>query len=517
MNEPLNPQPKGLPEEEEPDLLPQPTVNKVKVSKYITPSGSVVKKINRETIMPQNYMEKKREDILENETSAKKKRKASAEIENKAASPERLSENQASNKTCCCFSWFRSSKFDLFKKIRKRKGADSSIINILEYLYLTYDNDMVNMLWQKPINPAKNPKPGLRDDLSDLLLQISNYWLSFNEHTEDNFAQILMVTTSMDNSFFVRLFCFIMANYFEGEEFQETNKIIQKKLKKLIETSWSHFSNEKFIRGLSQLSLMKIHDKIHTIFKIYSPLVDSNVYNWPYLSKEVENIESNPGGPISGQKDQFFSTICLLNDIVAITRKVDHSKTKSEKMKEIKTYLNMINTGLPSFVSIPTDDSSLQRLIIARINFDETKIFQTKTKTNFSCCFELISPEEYLMKNYYPHKNKREKVIKTTLAKIEEKRNKRHENPLSLLKRLNRISSKDPKQKRVNEILNNSNNSFLEDLEKKKPFPQNRRKSSLEKIPINPTFQSDDNSEPNSSKTKKDSQGFKIPKSKVLV
>lgn len=80
-------------------------------------------------------------------------------------------------------------------------------------------------------------------------------------------------------------------------------------------------------------------------------------------------------------------------------------------------------------------------MIIARIESQETRLFQTKTKTNFSCCFQLISPEEYLMRNFYSYKNNREKFIDQQLEKIQTLDNKLDYTPASLLVQSNLISN----------------------------------------------------------------------------
>jgi hypothetical protein len=72
-------------------------------------------------------------------------------------------------------------------------------------------------------------------------------------------------------------------------------------------------------------------------------------------------------------------------------------------------------------------------MVIAKIETEETRIFPTKTKTNFSCCFQLISPEEYLMRNYYSYKENREKVIQAQLNKIDAALQKQIQTPASLL------------------------------------------------------------------------------------
>jgi|JFJP01.1.fsa_nt_gi hypothetical protein len=46
----------------------------------------------------------------------------------------------------------------------------SSTLNILEYLYLHYSQELVNILWTKQLDPHHN-KLELRDDLSYWLIQ----------------------------------------------------------------------------------------------------------------------------------------------------------------------------------------------------------------------------------------------------------------------------------------------------------------------------------------------------------
>lgn len=56
-------------------------------------------------------------------------------------------------------------------------------------------------------------------------------------------------------------------------------------------------------------------------------------------------------------RDLFLSEMVFLNDIIAIPKSVDHSKSKKEKFDEISQLLNQINKQLPSFVYIPSEGS----------------------------------------------------------------------------------------------------------------------------------------------------------------
>jgi hypothetical protein len=56
-----------------------------------------------------------------------------------------------------------------FPKIIKKKSPDS-LLNILEILYSTYDHELVNMLWHKPVDESRKHNK-LRDDYF--------YWVNF--------------------------------------------------------------------------------------------------------------------------------------------------------------------------------------------------------------------------------------------------------------------------------------------------------------------------------------------------
>ena len=72
-------------------------------------------------------------------------------------------------------------------------------------------------------------------------------------------------------------------------------------------------------------------------------------------------------------------------------------------------------------------------MIIAKIETEETRIFPTRTKTNFSICLQLLSTEEYLMRNFYSYKDNREKVIQMQLMKISDQIHKHSHTPAKLL------------------------------------------------------------------------------------
>lgn len=100
------------------------------------------------------------------------------------------------------------------KSIKNQKTLKSSTLNILEYLYLTYDQELVNLLWHKRIDKDLN-KQQLRDDFSHWVLQLVNYWVSFNESSDDTVSEIIHTMSSANFFFSHRLILFLLTNYFD--------------------------------------------------------------------------------------------------------------------------------------------------------------------------------------------------------------------------------------------------------------------------------------------------------------
>lgn len=96
------------------------------------------KRIDRETILPHENAEKKLELILD-----------------------RKQKTGFWGKICPCFS---NPKTIIFQKVLKRKTLDTAL-NILECLYSSYNQEMINKLWYKNVE-KKSPKIELRDDLT---------------------------------------------------------------------------------------------------------------------------------------------------------------------------------------------------------------------------------------------------------------------------------------------------------------------------------------------------------------
>lgn len=57
-------------------------------------------------------------------------------------------------------------------------------------------------------------------------------------------------------------------------------------------------------------------------------------------------------------------------------------------------------------------------MCIMFIEVEETRIFQTKTKTNFTVCLQLVKPEEFLMRSSGTLVDKFEKRVKLKCQKI---------------------------------------------------------------------------------------------------
>ena len=72
-------------------------------------------------------------------------------------------------------------------------------------------------------------------------------------------------------------------------------------------------------------------------------------------------------------------------------------------------------------------------MVIVKFETEETRVFPTKSKTNFSICLQAISSEEYLMRNFYSFTDNREKLISVQLQKVNEQQQKLAFTPAKLL------------------------------------------------------------------------------------
>ena len=56
--------------------------------------------------------------------------------------------------------------------------------------------------------------------------------------------------------------------------------------------------------------------------------------------------------------------------------------------------------------------------MIMKIEESETRLFETKTKTNFSLTFQMVKPEEFLMRNHYELTDRLERRIRNKCLKV---------------------------------------------------------------------------------------------------
>ena len=181
---------------------------------HLATQGSVMKKINRETILPSKQIEHKKEVMLDEDILIPKNSKSCWSF------------------LCCCLKGKKTSglpQLNLLNRIRRKTANMSSTLNIMEYLYLQYSQELVNILWNKQLEPNQN-KLELRDDLSYWLIQFvyarvtSNYWISFNESDSDTINEIIQTICTSDIFYCHRMICFMMSNYFNDVNFEGVNE-----------------------------------------------------------------------------------------------------------------------------------------------------------------------------------------------------------------------------------------------------------------------------------------------------
>lgn len=112
--------------------------------KYVLAPGLHKKMIDRETILPSRQIEEKADLLLDLEGGTK-----------------------ASKKSCwSCLCFFgKGKKLNEFLKFGKKNEKENSVLNILECLFLEYNQGLVNLLWHKSLE-NNSKKVMIRDDFS---------------------------------------------------------------------------------------------------------------------------------------------------------------------------------------------------------------------------------------------------------------------------------------------------------------------------------------------------------------
>ena len=111
-----------------------------------------------------------------------------------------------------------------------KKNKIVTSIDMLENLFVKYDQNLIELLWQKKVfTPIESKK--LRDDLTYLIPQIVNYWVCYapdsktqaqgegNTTSEDitGFSELILSTCATDLFFSNSLIFTLLSNFFPNE------------------------------------------------------------------------------------------------------------------------------------------------------------------------------------------------------------------------------------------------------------------------------------------------------------
>jgi len=325
---------------------------------------------------------------------------------------------KAAQPTCWqAFKNFFSKNKKKLNKMGPKKNKIVTSIDMLENLFVKYDTNLIELLWQKKVfTPIESKK--LRDDLTYLIPQIVNYWVCFapdaktamlsDPSTEDvtGFTELILSTCATDLFFSNSLIFTLLSNFFPNEpQYVSINLKIQTLIQAILLVGRQKFEAQNFIKYIKILNLGSTDDLIKQHFKVYEPMIRQ--LEIPYTSDDF-------------LQDQFGSSINFWTDILEIAKGVglEHQKPKPWKLDWIKKRLELMNQGLPSFVFVPCQKQTIRNMCIMFIEVGETRIFQTKTKTNFTVCLQLVKPEEFLMRSSGTLVDKFEKRIKLKCQKI---------------------------------------------------------------------------------------------------
>lgn len=323
---------------------------------------------------------------------------------------------------CCCQKRLNPKQF-FDNLIFQKKGETINTIVIIENLFAEYDAEQVNLLKEKKIKHLfNNTAQHFPEEQDYYLAQITNYWLSMIEIEEENLTNILYAQSSKDIYFSHMLILNLWASYCNNSYEVKNSSIIQvTNYTTLLHTlgifnnSMKNFSYDKYFNEIRMLRINNIDHKIEQLFKAYKPIFSDNYISQNLLANPIFN---NVIDQTKFENELYLSSQQFFADLIEISNSVMKNWDKSYKQSYIQSQLRKVNSNLPSFVNLPSQDREKRRLMIMKIDPSEVRIFETKSKVNYMITLELVAPEEYLMRNTYQFSNIREKTIKRNIDHI---------------------------------------------------------------------------------------------------
>lgn len=176
-----------------------------------------------------------------------------------------------------CWQAFKNLFSKNKKKLNKmgpKKNKIVTSIDMLENLFVKYDQSLIELLWQKKVfTPIESKK--LRDDLTYLIPQIVNYWVCYapdakvhllsDPAAEDltGFTELILSTCATDLFFSNSLIFTLLSNFFPNEpQYVSVNLKIQTLVQAILLVGRQKFEAQNFIKYIKILHLKNTDDLV---------------------------------------------------------------------------------------------------------------------------------------------------------------------------------------------------------------------------------------------------------------
>mmetsp|Transcript_15279 Transcript_15279/g.14842 ORF Transcript_15279/g.14842 Transcript_15279/m.14842 type:complete len:298 (-) Transcript_15279:1202-2095(-) len=111
--------------------------------------------------------------------------------------------------------------------------------------------------------------------------------------------------------------------------------------------------------------------------------------------KQISRAEYRQSFVVTSNLTAFYSTPIFIQTLTEIAKQLSEMKgSKEEKHLHLKEQLVKINKRLPASVYVPFVNQSIRNHSVLHLPPNETRIFQTKERTNFMVSVELFRPDE---------------------------------------------------------------------------------------------------------------------------
>lgn len=334
----------------------------------------------------------------------------------------------------CCIKNKRKSFIGLLEKFKfLNQNEFVNTVDIIVNLFLEYNERQNKLFMFKNIYcKALNTTP---DYLFYYIPQLCSLWCSILEQKQREF-EMMFLSICENDMCFSQYFILNLCRTLKFDEKSSSqlnlrymiNTVNLEVINKIQNNCLGNFKFDQFVGPTFMLKISDVNEAIKKNFKPYMPMYKSGFA--VDIQSEYFNFEEGGGNArvrkqifelVSKKKIEdrlYLSNQFFFSDLIEISKACNKSWDKVQKISFIQVWLKKMNQDLPSFVYLPTENQKQQKLMVMKIEPNEVRIFETKSKINYMITLQLVSPEEYIMRKSYSFASNREKNIKKNLEII---------------------------------------------------------------------------------------------------